>query len=109
MTKRMLLALLSAGYLGLAQAGTINIEDTLSYVYPTTGGYTITFNTGSNPISTCNGGKRYAVALSHPNYDAVVSTILAAHVSKEPVRIYVDDTQSPTCAPLISGVLVREF
>ncbi len=89
-------------------SGTINIEDHLAYVHPTESGFSLTYENDSNPLSTCNDGKRFNIALSHPNYDALVSTVLAAHFGNRKVRIYVDDSQPPSCAPLIQSLLVRK-
>ncbi len=104
---RTTIAVLTLLFVGSSYAGTINLEGHLTYVYPTETAFVITYETESNAISTCNGGKRFSIALSHPNYDALVSTVLAAHFADREVRIYVEDTQSPACAPLIRDVLVR--
>ena len=103
-----LASILCCGSTTFANAATVYVEDILDYVYPQPNAFYIKYDNASHPISTCNSGRRFAVALDHPNYDAIVSTILMAYQSGKKLRVYFSDTQPPACGATVDAVLVNE-
>lgn len=75
-------------------------------LYPYSGGM-IFMSEYSNPeISSCDGGSRFQIAKTHPNYETLVSAMVAAFMANKRVWFNIDSGQSRTCAPTINRFLV---
>lgn len=57
-------------------------------------------------LSLCDGGKRFVITKSHPNYEVLVSTMLAAFMSDKEISFNIDSGQQPTCSPTINRFLL---
>jgi len=80
----------------------------VAQLYPSVDGYVFMTSNGNSEFSSCSGGKRFKVALDHPNYDALVGTLLLAFSTDSTIKINIDGEQytSPVCAPTINRLLM---
>lgn len=77
-------------------------------LYPSSEGYIFIINDGALPeLSTCSDGKRFSIALTHPNYDAMVSTLIFAFASAKTINLNLVSNQAPTCSPTIGRFSVN--
>lgn len=77
------------------------------YVYPTETGFAFVVDY-SNPISTCDNGRRFQFKADAPKHDVMVSTFLAAFMAGKQVNLAIDDTQVPTCSPKVNRFRVYQ-
>jgi non-ribosomal peptide synthetase component E (peptide arylation enzyme) len=76
----------------------------ITYLYPTSENYV--FNVSySNPLSTCDNGTRYSIALTNPNYNSLVSTLISAFMAGKEILINID-SQAANCQPTINRFIV---
>lgn len=75
------------------------------HLYPTSYNYIFMVNF-SNALSTCDSGKRYSIAQTNSNYNALVSTLTAAFMAGKEISFNVNDDQGNNCAPIINRFIV---
>ncbi len=73
-------------------------------LYPHANGYSIILDQ-SHSKSTCDGGKRFNIVKGHKNYDAMVSTVIAAFMAQKKLNLVIEDEHS-FCAPPINRLQV---
>lgn len=74
-------------------------------LYPTSGQYI--FNVSySNPISICDNGTRFSISMSNPNYNALVSSLIAAFMAGKEINFNVQDAQGSGCSPEINRFII---
>jgi hypothetical protein len=73
----------------------------ITQVYPYADGLIFITPYTNTEVSTCDGGRRFSISKSHPNYDVMVSTMLAAFVGGKRISFYINSGQN-TCAPTIN-------
>jgi hypothetical protein len=77
----------------------------ITRVYPTP--TQLIFNTTySNPKSTCEGGTRWRLDSSYPDYSTQVAGLLAAFMAGKQVRIVFQDTQAVQCSPIVNRYVI---
>ena len=82
----------------------------ITHLYPSSDGYVFLMTNGNSEFGSCDGGKRFKVALNHPNYDALVSSLLLAYSTDSTIKINIDGEKytSPTCAPTINRLIMHK-
>jgi len=82
-------------------------KTTITNLYPTSGSYI--FNvTFSNVLSTCDQGKRFSIHTTNPNYNALVSSLVAAFMAGKQINFNVNDSQGSSCYPEINRFIVYQ-
>lgn len=80
-------------------------KTTITHLYPMSNMYV--FNvTYSNPLSTCDNGRRFSIDMANPNYNALVSSLVAAFMAGKEIDFNVDDAQGSGCAPSINRFFI---
>jgi len=76
-------------------------ETTITKLYPTSTDYI--FNVSySNSVSTCDGGTRFSIRKTYSdNYNALVSSLIAAFIAGKKITFVFDDSQAANCFPYI--------
>lgn len=97
----LLLFISSNSQAGEFWSGKTNIKT----LYPSDTGYVFNVNY-SNSLSTCDGGSRFSISLTSPNYQALVSTLMAAFFSGKEISIHVYDNQGTSCSPALDRFIV---
>lgn len=72
-------------------------KDTVERVYPYSGGMAFVMKTHSVPGKTCDDGRQFFFSTSDANYDAKVSTILAAFLSGKEISFVRSAEQESSC------------
>ena len=76
----------------------------ITVLYPNSGSRA--FNTAySHPQSTCDNGTRFEISMANPNYDVLVSSLLAAFYSGKTIRMNFAET-GPRCAVIVNRFFV---
>lgn len=78
---------------------------TITTLYPTPSNYIINVSY-TNALSTCNNGSRFSIDITNPNYNALVSTLIAAFMAGKKINFNVDDSQGASCSPYINRFIV---
>ena len=82
-------------------------ETTVTHLYPTSNMYV--FNvTYANSLSTCDNGRRFRIDMANPNYNALVSSLLAAFMAGKKINFNVDDAQGSSCEPSINRFFIYQ-
>lgn len=79
----------------------------VTHLYPAKFGYIFLVDSPLTDYSSCDNGKRFMIDLNHPNYEAMVSTLLLAYAAGKDVHINLEDRTSTTCSPAIDRFMVR--
>lgn len=80
----------------------------ITRLYPYSGGL-IFFTTYKNTdLSSCEGGTRFQLPKTHPNYETLASVLIAAYMSKKQIYFNIDSGQPKSCAPRINRFLVKD-
>ncbi|MBW8184269.1 hypothetical protein [Shewanella nanhaiensis] len=90
-----------------AQAQFWSSNTKITKVYPYTDGLIFFTEYRNSDVSTCDGGTRFSIDKSHPNYEVMVSTLLAAFMSDKTMTMNVSST-TRACAPHINRFLVTK-
>lgn len=69
-------------------------------VYPNAAGLVFVTSYVNAQISTCDNGKRFSISKDHPNYEVMVSTMLAAFMAGEKIVFHIESGQNG-CQPTI--------
>lgn len=77
----------------------------ITELYPTKTHFVFMTEYKNTALSTCNGGSRFQVANTHPQYEAITNALTAAFLAGKTVNIYVDGPQS--CAMTIDRVRIK--
>ena len=76
----------------------------ITLLYPNSA--SLVFNTEySHPLSRCDNGTRFEISMTNPNYDVMVSSLLAAFYSGKTIRMNFVDA-GPRCAVIINRFFV---
>ncbi|GLX85932.1 hypothetical protein tloyanaT_21840 [Thalassotalea loyana] len=104
-----ILSLFSFGFLSCSvQCGTWVNNVKIEALYPTTAGLVFIVDAPNLSLSNCDGGRRYIIPMSHPNYDVLSSSLLLAFSMDKDTNINVDDVESPICQPTINRIYVKK-
>jgi len=78
----------------------------ITSLYPYSDG--MIFRTGykNESISSCDGGVRFSISKAHPNYDVMVSSMMAAFMADKKIKFYIDSGQSKVCEPTINRFMI---
>lgn len=61
----------------------------------------------SNPtLSLCGDGSRFALDPNADDYSAQVAALLAAFAAGKQLKLVLDDSQAPNCAPIVNRFMV---
>ncbi len=76
-------------------------------LYPNNAG--LIFNTAAVETiqSTCDGGSRFFLPATHPNYHVLAGIIIMAFNNQTEITIHLDENESPSCARVIDHFRVR--
>lgn len=78
----------------------------ITHIYPHYSGLNFMVDSPLPEISTCDGGRRFFISKSHPNYDTMVATLMIAFSSNKSVYLNLETRDSPTCAPSINRFML---
>jgi hypothetical protein len=59
-------------------------------------------------LSTCDGGGRWFIASSSPNYQVMVATLLTAFASGKQVNLNIT-VNNPQCAGVVNRFIVKDY
>ncbi|MDG3411782.1 hypothetical protein P5E37_12845 [Vibrio parahaemolyticus] len=76
-------------------------------LYPNNGGLTFYTEYNDESVSICDGGYRFDIPASAPNYNTKVSVIMAAFMAKKKILIRYDAEQTKKCAAVVDRFLVK--
>lgn len=79
------------------------------YLYPASDAFHFLVVDGLPEYSACDNGKRFSVPLNHPNYQALISSLMMAFASDRHIRINLDSRSGAVCSPTINRVFVRHY
>lgn len=88
-----------------AQAEFWSGQTKVTKVYPYNDGLIFFTQYANTEVSTCDRGTRFSISKSHPNYEVMVSTLLAAFMSDKSLTMNVAST-APSCMPTINRFIV---
>lgn len=79
-------------------------------LYPSTSGYVFAIDYSYPEYSSCDNGGRFLISIDHPNYEAMVSTLIAAYLSGDRITLNVDSEglSGPVCGPTVNRFMVYE-
>jgi len=106
--KGKLVACLGLLFCGIVSADPWSGNATINTLYPTTDGLTFMTSYVNTELSLCDGGKRFKIAKTHPNYDVMVSTMISAFMSGKEISFNIESGQQPSCAPAINRFLLSK-
>lgn len=77
---------------------------TIDQLYPTVDGvaFIVAY---SNPVSTCENGRRYFIPKGAENYQATIAALYLAFATGSGVQLHLFD-QAPSCAPVVDRFVV---
>lgn len=79
----------------------------IKWLYPSQSGYHFgTTDYANKDLSTCDAGTRFHIPLDHPNYEAMVSSLIAAFAVEKDVNINIDGEGGELCSPSINRMFV---
>ncbi len=79
----------------------------IRWLYPSTGGYAFSTQDYQNTeLSSCDSGTRFLISIDHPNYNAMVSSLIMAFASDKEVNINIDGEKGKSCSPTINRMFV---
>jgi len=79
----------------------------INAIYPSTGGLSFLTDEYSNTqLSRCDGGKRFFISRSHPNYEVMVSSLTTAFAAEKNVKLYIDKIDPTPCGASIDRFFV---
>lgn len=81
-----------------------NIEQ----LYPSFDGYYFIVGTPLTSQSACDNGKRFHIKLDHPNYDALVSSLMFAHATGKKIRMNIDGNSTPQCSASVNRFTIEK-
>ena len=102
MIKKLLISVLLSMSAGFSYADPWHGFTTIEKLYPSFDGYFFLVNDPLTSHSSCDGGRRFHIKLDHPNYDAMVSSLLLAYSTKTKINMNVDGSGSPNCSASIN-------
>src|SRR5690606_11605535 len=76
-------------------------------VYPHTEALIFVTTYVNTQISTCDNGRRFSISKDHPNYDVMVSTMLAAFMGSKRITFHIESNQQD-CQPTIDRFRVAK-
>lgn len=79
----------------------------VTHLYPSHDGYFFFVKDGLPSQSTCDNGRRFYVALDHPNYQALVSALMVAYTADVRVRFNINGRVEPDCAASINRLMLE--
>lgn len=68
-----------------------------TYLYPASDAFHFIVADGLPEYSACDNGKRFSVPLNHPNYQALISSLMMAFASDRHIRMNLDNRSSAVC------------
>lgn len=80
----------------------------ISYLYPTSAGYAFLLQVSLPERSLCDEGRRFSIPLSHPNYNAMVSSLMMAFASGKSIKINLVTGEAPTCSPSVDRFFIMQ-
>ncbi|MEO8298798.1 MAG: hypothetical protein ABI574_13425 [Burkholderiales bacterium] len=69
-------------------------------LYPASDGFYFTTVYANTVVSTCDNGRRYMIALTNPNYKALIGSLMFAFGSDKTIYFHLPDS-TPSCAPVV--------
>lgn len=81
---------------------------TVTNLYPAWNDLSFMVADGNADYSTCDGGKRYAVRIDHPNYQVLSSAIMMAFVANKPIRFNLMTDAPKSCSYPINRALIGQ-
>lgn len=77
------------------------------HLYPASDAFNFLVEDPLPEYSACDNGRRFSVPLDHPNYQALISSLMMAFASDRTIRMNLDSRSSAVCSPTINRVFVR--
>ncbi|WP_341660213.1 hypothetical protein [Vibrio sp.] len=83
-------------------AGPWSGEAKIRSLYPATGGLIFFTDYKDESISSCDGGTRFVISKDHPNYQVMVSSMMAAFVADLKIKFFIEPGQTRKCEPIVT-------
>ncbi|HHF2890005.1 TPA: hypothetical protein ACVO0J_004854 [Vibrio diabolicus] len=75
-------------------------------VYPSSDGLNFFPNYKDDSVSACDGGSRFILPLSTPNYEVKASALIAAFMANKKVTIAYNVKQTKSCSAIVDRFMV---
>ncbi|WP_265462775.1 hypothetical protein [Aeromonas salmonicida] len=81
----------------------------ITALYPANDGMVFLVAEPHPEVSSCDGGQRLQIPLTHPNYNTMVSTLIMAFTTSKEVYLNVstEKLKVPTCAAPVNRFMVK--
>jgi hypothetical protein len=78
----------------------------ITNLYPYNSG--LAFMTGykNESLSSCDGGTRFSISKIHPNYEVMISSMMAAFMADKAIKFNIHSGQSKNCHPTIDRFVI---
>ncbi|WP_394203730.1 hypothetical protein [Marinagarivorans algicola] len=81
----------------------------IKWLYPAASGFHFgTQEYANSDLSSCDHGTRFHIPLDHPNYNALVSSMLAAFAADKQINININGEEGKSCSPSINRFFVHK-